>query len=45
MEFMEYAWFLDPNQYVMASAHHFGRVMRCQDNLKDNVVTRQRGAE
>jgi hypothetical protein len=42
---MEYASFLDSSKYVMASAQHFGRIMRCQDNFENSVVTRQKGAE
>jgi hypothetical protein len=34
MEFMEYASFLDFNKHVMASARHFGRIMRHQDNFE-----------
>jgi hypothetical protein len=31
---MEYASFWDSNKYVMASARHFGRIMRRQDNFE-----------
>jgi hypothetical protein len=34
MEFMEYASFLDSNTHVMASARHFGRLMRRHDNFE-----------
>jgi hypothetical protein len=32
MEFVEYAWFLDSNKDVMASARHLGRIIRHQDS-------------
>jgi hypothetical protein len=34
MVFMEYASFWDSSKHVMASARHFGRIMRCQDSYE-----------
>jgi hypothetical protein len=31
---MEYASFLDSNKHVIASAQHFGRILRGQDSFK-----------
>jgi hypothetical protein len=31
---MEYTLFLDSNKHVMASARHFGRIMRRQDSFE-----------
>jgi hypothetical protein len=46
MEFMEYASFLDSSEDVMASARHFGRIMRRHDSFEKIVlVIRQTGAE
>jgi hypothetical protein len=34
MGFMKYALFLDSNKHVMASARHFGRIMRRHDSFE-----------
>jgi hypothetical protein len=33
MRFIEYASFLDSSKHVMASARHFGRIIRRQDSF------------
>ena len=45
MGFIEYTSFFYSNKHVMASARHFGRIMRHHNSLENSVVTRQRGAE
>jgi hypothetical protein len=34
MEFVEYAWFLDSNKHVMASAQQLSRIMRHHDSFE-----------